>query len=188
MDDPKEPHLWARPLTPEFAADFFRLHDAPECQGCFCMYWHFPGDNEAWRKAAPAENRAAKARRIAENGDTGMILFEDETPVGWLQIGLRKSLPKILEKIKPPAGPDGLWSITCFQILPSHRRQGNARALLAIALEHLQRMGVKEVEAYPRAGTHDDGEVWTGPEKLFLDAGFRRVGGSGEWPVVRKSI
>ena len=185
---PDEPHLWARPLSPEFSADFFRLHDRADCGGCFCMYWHFPGDNDAWDRRDAAALRAEKERRIASEGDTGMILYENQEPVGWMGFGKRSSYPKLAAKHILPAGPDDLWSIVCFQVLPDKRRQGYARVLLAVGLEHLQRMGVKEVEAYPRAGQLPDEDAWTGPLKVYLDAGFRVVAGDPERPVVRKSL
>lgn len=180
-----EPHLWARALQPEFAEDFFKFHDRADCGGCWCMYWHFPGTNDDWAKADKAKLREQKCDRIALQGDTGMLLYEDEAPVGWCQFGPRKHFPKLVEKLKPPPGPEDLWCINCLLVAPEKRRQGYARVLLAISMEHLQRMGVKEVEAYPVAGEHEAGEVWTGPEKLFLDAGFKPVAGTS---VVRKSI
>ncbi|MCE9583923.1 MAG: GNAT family N-acetyltransferase [Planctomycetes bacterium] len=180
-----DPHLWARPLQPEFADDFFKLHDRSDCGGCWCMYWQFKGTDAEWECADKAALREQKCDRIASQGDTGMLLFEDETPIGWCQFGLRKNFPKLVEKINPPAGPDDLWCINCFLMAPDKRRQGHARVLLAISMEHLLRMGVKEVEAYPKAGEHEDGEVWTGPERLFLDAGFTATAVAG---VVRKSM
>ncbi|MBI2921090.1 MAG: GNAT family N-acetyltransferase [Planctomycetes bacterium] len=183
-----EPHLWARPLQPEFADDFFKFHDRADCGGCWCMYWHFPGTNGEWGAVDKAKLREEKCGRIASQGDTGMILYEDKEPVGWCQFGARKHFPKLLERLKPPPGPDDLWCLNCFLIAPGRRRQGYARALLAITLEHLQRLGVKEVEAYPKPGQHEDGEVWMGPEKLFLDAGFTGVPGASGGAVVRKRL
>ncbi|KAF0246269.1 MAG: GNAT family [Planctomycetota bacterium] len=180
-----EPHLWARALQPEFAEDFFKFHDRADCGGCWCMYWHFQGTNEEWGNADKAKLREQKCDRVANQGDTGMLLYEDQTPVGWCQFGLRKHFPKLLEKINPPAGPDDLWCINCLLMAPEKRRQGHARVLLAISLEHLKRMGAKEVEAYPKTGEHPDGEVWMGPLQLFLDAGFTEAQGTR---VVRKSI
>lgn len=178
-------HLWARPLQPEFAGDFFRLHDRSDCGGCWCMYWHFEGSNEDWGSADKAALRAAKEARIGAAGDTGMLLYEDQEPVGWCQFGPRERFPKLLALRRPPEGPPDLWCINCFLVVPGKRRQGYARVLLAVSLEHLQRLGVKEVEAYPKAGAHPDGEVWTGPLQLFRDAGFRELPGTS---VVRKSI
>jgi GNAT superfamily N-acetyltransferase len=183
-----EPHVWARPLTPEFAEDFFKLHDRGDCGGCYCMYWHFPGPNDSWRTADPKALRAEKAARIVSRGDTGMILYEDQAPIGWCQFGPRKLFPKIVEGVMPPEGAEDLWCISCFLVAPEKRRQGYGRVLLAISLEHLTRLGVKEVEAYPRAGRCEDGEVWNGPLKLFLDAGFREVVGGGDRRVVRKRL
>ena len=183
-----EPHLWARPLAPEFAEPFLKLMDRSECGGCYCMYWHFTGDDVAWTGSTGPEQRAAKLKRIAESGDTGMILFEDQEPVGWCQFGPRKSFPKLEEKKQLPAASDGLWCINCFMILPEKRRQGYARALLAISLEHLKNVGAKLVEAYPKPGNHEDGEVWTGPEKLFLDAGFSTATDASAPPVLRKRL
>ncbi|MEK7467783.1 MAG: GNAT family N-acetyltransferase [Planctomycetota bacterium] len=183
-----EPHLWARALQPEFSEDFLKFHDRADCGGCWCMYWHFQGTNEEWGRADKAKLREQKCDRIALQGDTGMLLYEDQTPIGWCQFGLRKNFPKLVEKLKPPPGPDDLWCINCFLMASEKRRQGHARVLLAISLEHLKRMGVKEVEAYPKAGAHEDGEVWMGPERLFLDAGFTAVEAAAGARIVRKAL
>ncbi len=185
---PPEPHVWARPLQPEFAEDFFRFHDGTDCGPCFCMDWHCAGDGRARDAARSADLRAEKARRIAECGDTGMLLYEDEAPVGWCQFGPRTHFPRLLERLDPPEGPAGLWSLNCLLVRADRRRQGYARVLLAVTMEHLLRMGVHDVEAYPRPGEHPAAALRTGPLQLFLDAGFRIVRPDPERLVVRKSI
>ncbi len=80
--------------------------------------------------------------------------------------------------------PPGTYAVTCFCIQPERRRRGLARALLAAVLADLRRRGVRRLEAFPRPGQHEDGEVWTGPLGLYLAAGFRIARDDPRRPVV----
>jgi GNAT superfamily N-acetyltransferase len=67
------------------------------------------------------------------------------------------------------------WAVSCFLIAPHARGRGIARALLAAAVETARSEGATHLEGYPRREGSDPDELWTGPEALFLDAGFAVV-------------
>jgi GNAT superfamily N-acetyltransferase len=66
-----------------------------------------------------------------------------------------------------------VWAISCFFVLPEHRRSGVATRLLQHALGELKARGVRRVEAYPRRGADlSADELWNGPEVMLARAGF----------------
>lgn len=171
-----------RELGPETVRDFFALHEG---ESCYCMYWHFPGSNEEWMKRTAAGNRADKEALLAQGREHGMILYVDGSPVGWCQVARRRDLPK-LDRVAPP---DDVTSITCFYVARDFRKKGLARELLLRTLDHLRATGVRVVEAYPKKGEgHEDGEVWTGPLRLYTSCGFALHGDGDPRVVVRRVL
>ena len=63
-----------------------------------------------------------------------------------------------------------------------------AHDLLAAVLDDLGARGVTRVEAFPRCGRHEDGDVWTGPEAIFERVGFRVVRRDERFSVMEKSL
>jgi hypothetical protein len=77
------------------------------------------------------------------------------------------------------------WAITCFNVAPARRREGVARALRRGVLADLRTKGVERVEAFPRRSPDlDAGALWTGPESLYMEAGFRLVRDDPARPVL----
>jgi GNAT superfamily N-acetyltransferase len=186
--------LTFRPLTPETFEDFAAMHARPECQGCFCMYWHFAGDNRAWQAslATPEHNRDAKRDLVARGAAHGLLAYDGATVVATVQFEPRDALPKLTARM-PYRGlePEArTWGLTCFRVLADYRRRGVARALLAAAIAHLRDVqGARVIEAYPRRGEDlRDEEVWTGPEALFAHAGFEVVREHVQYPVWRLRV
>lgn len=181
-----------RPLSLATFDDFVSFHARPECQGCYCMYWHFPGDNRAWQLATPEDNLAAKRERVARGAAHGMIAYVGGEPVATLQFEPRDELHKLTARMpyRDLAPAPRVWALACFRVREDTRRRGVARALLAAALAYLRdELGAEAAEAYPRRGEDlRDEEVWTGPESLFLSAGFEVVREHAQYPVLRRSL
>jgi len=160
-----------RRLDESLTRDFFRLHGSPPFAWCFCAAWAVP-HWEGWGERSAAENRAVRERLFAAGRYDGYLLYVDGDPVGWCQCAPLGWFPKLVDqKRRTPA--EGTYAVSCFCIAPEHRRRGLAHHLLEAVLEDLERRGARRVEAYPRHGSHPDGEAWTGPEAVFHRAGFR---------------
>src|SRR5262245_31757661 len=112
-------HLTFRPLAVDTLDDFLAMHARPECQGCYCMYWHFPGDNRAWQLAQPDDNRAAKRARVLAGEAHGLLAYDRADAVASVQFEPRDALHKLTArapyKSLPPAPM--CWSIACFRVL-----------------------------------------------------------------------
>lgn len=160
-------------LTPDRVADFFRLHSQAHQAGwCYCTAWWVP-TWEGWGERSQAANRALRQELFARGQHDGYLLYADREPVAWCQVGLRDRLEKLRAQYGLQPDPQA-WAITCFFTAPSQRRQGHARHLLGAVMRDLKARGVRRLEAFPRRGPAlEPGDLWTGPESLFLQAGFR---------------
>jgi len=181
-----------RLLTAETFADFAAMHGRPECFGCFCMYWHFEGDNRAWQQALPAENLVAK-RRLVDHGEThGMLAYSGADVVASAQFHRRDELTKLTARM-PYHGLEtdpSVWAVSCFVVLPEQRHRAIAARLLGGIAEHVREvLGGSSLEAYPRRGADlRDEEVWTGPERLFAANGFIEVREHLQYPIFRRVL
>ena len=122
----------------------------------------------------------------------GYLAYLDGLPVGWVGVGVRSELPRLVNSRTIPAIDDlPVWSIGCFRIRPGYRRRGVARALLDGVVDAARTAGAPGVEAYPidpEGGRVEVGAGYVGIASMFDAAGFRRVlvtdGHSGRLPRI----
>ena len=145
---------------------------------CFCRYWFFDGENEAWLRCDPARNRAAMEAALAAGELWGIVAVADPVTdagtevVGWLRLAPSAEVDKLGDPTPEAA------SVLCMSVAEEHRGQGVARALLRSAIDEVRARGFRELRAYPRfADDLDAGAVWTGPRGLYASEGFVKVGG-----------
>jgi GNAT superfamily N-acetyltransferase len=178
------------PLAPKHAgvwADLFARAESP----CFCRYWHFTGDKNAWLDRCanhPEENRAEAAFEDA------LVAIDEGKIVGHLKIAPRATLPKLRKLPVYRAldlGPDdGVFSIGCMLVDPGARRHGVARALVEATPAFVRARGGTIVEAYPRRPIDllREDEAWMGPEALYRSCGFTVVNEDGPYLVMRLTV
>jgi len=154
------------------AQDFFRLQERACGEAwCHCVAWWVP-TWEGWGERTESENRALREELFERGEYDGTLLYADGAPVAWCQHGRRDRLLKLREQFGLEPDPDA-WAITCFLVHADFRGQGLARRLLAGVLEDLEGRGGSRIEAYPKRGAElDAGDLWNGPEALFLSKGF----------------
>ena len=146
-----------------------------------------------WKKINRRDKRA-----LVEKGQSHAILvYDDETPVGWCQYGAREELPRIdagrgYRKVGPPAGPEKLWRITCFFVDRDYRGKGVSKIALGPALESIKKQGGGIVEAYPVVSKKMAAVAewrWFGTPGMFKKEGFKTVAPLGTSMVLmRKTI
>lgn len=182
-------------LSPATFPDFERLFaPARGCSGCWCMYYRL--EPKRWKELQGDGCREAM-RALVDRGEAhGLLAMAGDEPVGWCAFGPRGHFPR-LDRTKAYQGldrPAGLWSLPCFFIAKGWRGRGLARRLLAEALPEMKRLGAAIAEAYPVTTTRDGRRVqadfaWTGPLKIYEEAGFRVIHRANEFrPVVRKEL
>jgi GNAT superfamily N-acetyltransferase len=167
--------------------------------GCFCEWWHFEGDKNAWldRLAhAPEENKKRLVERAEAPGLRGVVAVEPGgAVVGWMKLTPASSVPKLYAQ-RPYRGLSCLRedrertaTVGCFLVDPAWRRHGVSEALLRAGIELAKASGAAALEAFPRHAEHlRDEELWTGPYDLFHRHGFELVHEIAQYPVLRRML
>ena len=102
-----------RRLTAELVDDFFRLHSEENgCGWCCCVAWWVP-TWEGWGDRSANENRALREKLFKQGEYDGYLLYVDDEPVGWCQVGPRDRLEKLVGQFSLAPDPSA-WAITCF--------------------------------------------------------------------------
>lgn len=172
--------------------------------GCYCNYWHFEGDKNAWLERCylkPEENRAALVARLSSPELPGVVALDTktETLCGWLKVTRAATLPRLYEQrvyknlpcLQPAAGArEDVYTIACAYVAEAERGRGVARALVTSAIAVARDAGARALEAFPRALPSEaerlrPDEIWMGPETLFLELGFAAVSDFRPYPVLR---
>jgi GNAT superfamily N-acetyltransferase len=83
----------------------------------------------------------------------------------------------------------GVYAIGCFLVDEPWRRRGVARALVRGGIAAARAWGAAAIESFPRrCATATDGELWTGPPEVLLEAGFAVVHDFLPYPVLRFTL
>ena len=180
------------------------LFEACHC-ACYCRFWHFSGTTNEWLERSafsPEVNREEHLRGVdaGDPGSRGLVaiasLPQPSPPqvVGWMKLAPRGTVPKLRKGRVYGAldlgSDEGVYSVGCFLVHPEHRHHGVARALIDAADGAVRGWGGRAIEAYPRRSSEllRDEEVWMGPERLYIDAGYTHVAGEPPYPVFRKEL
>jgi GNAT superfamily N-acetyltransferase len=177
------------PLSPAHEPAFLRLHDERNDAGwCRCVAWHVLTWN-GWGERTAEENLATRCALHEQGAHDGLLAFDEAgEPVGWVQLGQRDRLPKLVAQLGLPPDPD-VWAVTCFLVAPTHRRQGIATRLLRAAVDHARDAGASRLEGYPRkGGALVDDDAWTGTEALYAGVGFSTIDTGGERLVCSQNL
>ena len=162
-------------FRPGLEADFDSIHSETNGAGwCRCVAWWVP-TRDGWGERSAAENAALRAELLDQGEYDGLLAYDGEDPVGWCQLGPRDRLEKLVGQVRLEPSP-AVWAVSCFLVAPRARCRGVARALLEAATETARAEGGTRLEGYPRVDADEPGDLWTGPEALYLRAGFAPVG------------
>ena len=188
---------------PQHAAGLVALFEAAGSP-CYCRYWHFEGDKNAWLErcaVAPHENRAELERGLGGGADdargvVALALDGAERVIGWLKVAPAAAVPKLydqrLYRRLPCFQGDraGVHVIGCALVDPTVRHRGVATALVAGAIQIAPSWGAAALEALPRRPREpvSDEELWTGPLGAYLTNGFVEVHTFDPYPVLRRDL
>lgn len=176
-----------RRLSAENAPDFFALMARDEHEGskCWCAAW-WTDTWEEFQENTPEQNRAVREGLFERGEFHGYLAYAEGAPIAWMQVAPRDLTPKVRAGFDLPADPE-VWATTCYLVLEPFRGQGVGRALFRHVLADLSSQGVSVVEGYPRHGTgHEATDLWSGPEALYVEAGFSEVSKGPNRSVYRR--
>jgi GNAT superfamily N-acetyltransferase len=182
--------------------------------GCYCSYWYFQGDKNAWLERCylkPEENRSALVARLGADELCGVVARPaGGGPIcGWLNVSRAARLTRLYDQriykglpcfdSSRPGQParEAVYAVACCYVAEEQRGRGVGRVLLHQAIAEARRAGGTALEAFPRGasvGGAVAGErlrpdlLQMGPEALFLGAGFVAVSDFGPYPVLRLTL
>lgn len=145
--------------------------------GCWCMWWRIKRA-EFERNHGEANRKAMEA--IIRSGEVpGLLAYHQGEPVGWCSIAPREAFP-VLDRspVLKRVDDQPVWSIVCFYIARTRRRQGLTGLLIEAALNYARENGAKIVESYPvdpETGKVTPEYAFTGLIGTFRKAGFKEV-------------
>lgn len=169
--------------------------------GCYCNYWYFTGDKNAWLERCyikPEENRAALVARLAQPELCGVVALSKEGgAAGWMNLSRVGTVPKLFDQRVYRNLPcfqgeprENVFAVACCYVAENERGNGVAHKLLAAAVAAVREAGGSAIEAFPRGAQPEaeklrPDELLLGPEQLFLAAGFKPVSDFRPYPVLR---
>lgn len=168
--------LRIEPLTPDRWDAFANLFGkAGASSGCWCMYWRL---GPAYCRRPREPNREEFRSLVAAGPPPGLLAFDGELAVGWCQLTPRDALPW-LDRARYLGRVDEahVWSISCFFVRRSYRRQGVASKLVRAAVDVARAAHADFLEAYPVDGSVPGASRnnFTGSAAAFRRAGFATV-------------
>ena len=100
--------------------------------GCWCMYWRI---GPRYRDR-PREDNKRDLERLAGSGQPpGLLAFDGSVAVGWCELAPRADLDWLAHGRYFRAVDDlPVWSLPCFYVRRTHRRQGVMTALIDAAI------------------------------------------------------
>jgi GNAT superfamily N-acetyltransferase len=192
--------VYVRPIEKNDAEAFARLmrHNSSPC---FCRFWDFVGDKNAWlmqcaSEPEKAEDEAKKSIVANDPSSAGVVAFasqaqaDSEQPemLGFCKVSV--SAKKVFalavyRRIAHDYVDTQTAVLGCFFVHPLWRKRGVAEALLAEAIPFAKTLGAARLVALPRRAppmVHDE-EGQFGPESIFQRRGFTEASG-GPHPVL----
>lgn len=171
--------------------------------GCWCMFYHQQGSFPLGGQVHANQNMRKKQALVSQRRSHGIIVYSDETPVGWCQFGTRQELPRLdasrsYQKEGAYEGKRNLWRVTCFFVDREFRGKGVAKFALKAAIASIRKRGGGVVEAYPfdtfqdlprKTAKGKASFLWSGTVPMFREAGFKVIAPLGKSRrLVRRTV
>jgi GNAT superfamily N-acetyltransferase len=170
------------PLTPDRLPDLAGLFgQGGDPKWCWCSFYRLR--NVDFRTATAASNRAVLERATvttaAHGRAPGLMAYRDGEAIGWVSLGPRDDYDRLQHsRVLAPIDDRPVWSIVCFVVARSARKQGVAHALLDAAIAYAEEHGATLLEAYPvdaSGGRVPAASAYKGTVGMFEQAGFEVV-------------
>jgi GNAT superfamily N-acetyltransferase len=172
----KESDIVVRKLSPDMLDDFLAFFDRdaftdnPDWAFCYCQCFYLDHSKIVWKDQTAEENRARAQELIPSGGMQGYLAYIEDRPVGWCNAAPWSMLKALHDE--PCLMADKTGVITCFVVSEPYRGQGVATALLQAACDGLRDEGLEYAEAYAKADAEGPAENHSGPQSMYLAAGF----------------
>ena len=134
--------------------------------------------------------RKIAEKQILSGALQGYLAFVDGVSIGWCNCNARANFPE------RSGNGARLYShaekrekvVTCFEIAPEFRGKGVTTALLKRAADDAATEGYATIEGLPRIRGERYEWDFTGPVKLYENAGFAKTNEQGNVIIMRKDL
>jgi GNAT superfamily N-acetyltransferase len=143
--------------------------------GCWCMYWRI---GPRYLDRPREDNKQDLSQLAASAQSPGLLAFDGGVAVGWCELAPRTDLRWLARaRYLQPVDDLPVWSIPCFYVRRTHRRQGVMGALIAAALPVAASAGAPALEGYPvdTAVPAHTRNLFPGVVSAFAQHGFQVV-------------
>jgi GNAT superfamily N-acetyltransferase len=160
--------------------------------GCWCMFFRMSGAE--FKRNCGEPNRRSLRDLATSGAPVGLLAMDGDNPLGWVAVAPRADYPRLARSPVAKTADDitDIWSVTCFFIHRTARRNGVAGRLLDAAVDYAAERGAGIVEAYPvdtSVGKIDSSSLYHGTLDMFLSAGFTITHRNGpRRAMVRKTV
>jgi GNAT superfamily N-acetyltransferase len=166
------------PLTSDRWNDLAALfEEGGDPRWCWCQFYRVRGLD--WSNSSADGNRERLATLTRDGPPPGLVGYQDGRAVGWVSLAPRPAYDRLTHaKLLAPVDDKPVWSIVCFVVSRSARRQGVAKALLDGAIAWAKGQGATILEAYPsdvKGRKVPAANLYHGSLSMFEDAGFEVV-------------
>lgn len=121
------------------------------------------------RAIQPGEDNIAQETKRVH----GLILYDNENPVGWVSVDPLHMLPGHDGHIE---ARENEWTIHCVFLLPAYRKKALSQQLIRGAMELAKKNGATIISAFPCPSETEDGQpeslLYGGRMKTYLELGF----------------
>ncbi len=211
-----EKDLCIKPLTESTLADFFdffdnrAFSDGSPYAPCYCNCFHLTHDEvriHIGERAAILGGgfeglRLAlreSAEKLIRTGILhGYLVYEDNLAIGWCNANDQQNYIRVgsfnpgkrqeMDYYISLGEKRKIKSIVCFEIAPSYRGKGVAKALLQQVCEDAKTEGFELVEVYPQLVEAYSSLDFTGPLAMYQNAGFEEIKRHGKTIVMQKKL
>jgi len=160
---------------------------------CWCTFWRIK--RSEFSKLKSEEKKALLKEWTTLPIAPGVLAYDGGQAVGWCAIQPRETLlPLAKSRILKPVDDQPVWSIVCYFVAKTARRQGVMQALLRGAIEYARQNGATIVEGYPldMQSAPLDGKKLTGYSgfmgiaSVYRELGFVEVGRASETQMIMR--
>lgn len=183
-----------RPLTSDRWQDAVTLFGAHGgYSGCWCMFWRM--ERADFKKLRGEGTKEALHQMADQNLEPGLLAYQDGKAIGWCSVGPRENyLALENSRILKRVDDQPVWSIVCFFVDKSARKQGLMVEMVRGAVEHARQRGAKVVEGYPidMQSTKLAGQKlnsyagYMGIASAFREVGFEEVAHASETQLIMR--
>lgn len=152
--------------------------------GCWCAY--YLGRPKDFRYEEKEKHKQTHFEHVQEFGSTGILLYDDETPIGYAQVAPyhvieRYDTTKDYIKLPQDYKDQRQWRISCMFIDKDYRKQHYASTLFLEACDYIAQTGGGWVEVFPFIQEGDKQRFdFNGSVAFYTKHGFEEVSQLGK--------